>query len=489
MAIRRHWPAYRQLDQLVMEGRAQLVGVPTVDTGTTPAVVATQAGQVAIITKIVGACVASNDTSPGLSDAGVSQGLFLYDENGDQTNEGVRFLAFQKVDAVMGFSPSAGEDSWKSAPPNRPVVWEPEEPLIVPPNHTLRAVMDSVNTMAGGSFACYGYIVDQGTARMLGFSTNTQDATYKQASPGGSLNMAGFRGVVISATGVTEVIQPFSGMTVQIIDIYVRVQPMSAGSTTRTLLLGSATDATDAAIGMSTLFVACNNNHGDMAEFVCAPGVYLDPNEGFYIGTANDCRASVSVTYRYVPNSEVPRGQWWAYAAITPPALTSQFGTSSLFTTGTAALSLRFQAIDGSGFSPQVIVSPDTGAQHVVEGYCISGQKDATVPGDRLYFALTEGSTGGSLGISGSGATTTNNLISPILCLGGHNQMLALAVDGLNIPCTRDQGAIRIDMVGAGSGSSTPIASDNDVDELHVLVWGRTIPSRFGDSHFQGAAS
>lgn len=490
MALRRHYPAYRQLDQLVMEGRAQLVGTPTADTGTVPVCVETQAGQVAIITKIVGMCLPSNDTSPGLSDAGATQALLLYDENGDVTSEGVRFLAFQRVDAAF-FSPSAIENSWMSAVPSCPVVWEPEEPLIVPPRHKLRAAMDSANTMAGGTFACYGYIVDQGTARTLGFSTNTQDDTYKTASPTGiTLNMSGFRGAAITSTGVVELVRAFPGYTVQVIDLFVRVQPMAGGATTKSVLIGGATDLTDASLTLDTIFVGVNNNHGDMAEWKGAPCIYLDPSDGLWIGTANDCRASVTCTYRYIPTSEVPQGQWRAYAAPAVPTGATG-GTSSLYMQASRELTLKYPTRpDGTSFSPQSIITPDVGYQHVVEGYMISGQKDATISSDRLYFAIAEAAGVGSpVGLSGSGLTTTSNLISPILCLGSHNQMLALTVDGLNIPCTKDEGVVRVEMTATGSGATTPAAADFDVDELHVLVWGRTIPARFGTDHFQGAAS
>ena len=95
-------------------------------------------------------------------------------------------------------------------------------------------------------------------------------------------------------------------------------------------------------------------------------------------------------------------------------------------------------------------------------------------------------SSGGSVGLPSSGVGTINNLISPIFTLSGHDQLLAIAVDGLNVPCVKDTGFVLIDSTTTGY-SATPVAADRDIDEFHCLIWGRTLPARFGTGHFQGS--
>lgn len=493
MTLRRHLPAYRQLDQLVNEGRAQMIATPTADTGTIPTIVATQADEVAIITRIFGTALPSNDTSPGLGDAGATHGIQLYDENGDATLERWFWISHQRVDAAF-WSPSAPEFSWQSAPPNAPIDFEMEEPIIIPPRHTLRMDALGPQTMAGGSVACYGYIVDVATARMLGFSTGSQDTTTKPEASGviTSLpsNTGGFRGGAIVGVDLATVVPALAGHTVQIIDMHIRMQPMTGGSSTVTANVVAATGSGDALSSTDVVFAPVNNNHGDLAEWKMSPCLYLQPDHGLFLISLGGARVSCNVTYRYVQNSEVPQGMWWSYAAITPPgANTNTTGTSSLFTDGSQEMTLIYPGKIAAGYSTTTATSAGTGYQHVLEGWAVAAQKDATIPGDRLYFAITDGAAAGNIGLSGSGLTTTNKLCTPIMCLGGHNQNMALALDGLNIPGTKDTGSFRVEMTGRGSASATPLTNDLDVDEMHVLIWGRTIPATYGTSHFKGGAS
>lgn len=501
MSFKSH-PSVNELDKLVMEGRAQLVATPTADTGTLPAVVSCGAGEVAIITKIVWSLLPGSDTSPGSGDQGSVHSCALYDENGDITGETMYFLSHQKVDTV-NWSPSAPEASWLSAPPNSPLIWEPEMPLIIPPGHTLRAIQDGATSMAGGNPVCYGYMTDIGTARTLGFAVGTQDATYKAITDGlitttELKNHTGFRGTLVYntiASSVQTIVPGRAGYCVQVVDVVIRAQPMSGGSTTRTakLLPGAGTTATILEILGATdtpFFVASNNNHSEMAEWMFTPKAYLEEGDGLYLYTPDDCRCSVTVTYRYVPMAEVPQGSFWGYKNITPAgANTNTVGTSSLYTDGSTDMTLFYAGKEAAGYSTTTATSPGTGYQHVVESYAFAVQKDPTIPGDRCYFALTEGTSAGNVGLSGSGLTTTNKLISPIWCAGGHNQLIALAIDGLNVPCLKDTGVIRLEMTGRGASTSTPAQNDLDIDEFHVFVSGRTIPAKYSEGHFRGAAS
>ncbi len=489
MAIRYDLPSYTKLDDLVMAGKAQLIATPTVDTATDPLVVRPPAGQVAIITKIVGTSLANADTSPGLSDDDADgNALILYDEDGALTSEGIIFKRFRRPNLLFE---NAATPSWRSSVPCVPIVWEPELPLIVPPKHSLRANMNS--TLAGGCFACYGYIVDVDTTRHLGFSVQTQSDTV--SSPGVAItpNKQGFRGTILSAANTNiELVNGFAGFCIQIVDIYVRVQPVDHVPTDKIKLFWGDTilDST----GANDIMSWSNNNPSDLLDVKFSPKIYLPSGKGLFAAGVDDAlgatntSASVSLTYRYVPADEVPQDHWWSYRRLPTPG-TATLGTTSLYTTATGTFTAFFpNRISGSTVGTTTATTPGLGKQFVVEGYAISASKDATVASDRVWMAITTGTTGGSVGVATSGITTTNRLISPILALGSHDQTLFLAVDGLNIPCPKDTGSVFIDTTASGA-TATPAAADLDVDESHFLVWGRSIPAKFGTAHFQGSSS
>lgn len=485
MALNRNHPTYRKLDQLVLNGKAQMIATPTISTASTPTVVATQAGEVAIITKIVCTGYPNKETSPGFNDDDEeTNGLFLYDENSDLTLEGLSFLRFRRNDLLFE---GAQTPSWRSAVPCKPIVWEPEQPLVIPPKHTLRSSMNS--NMAGGCFACYGYVVDQDTARSLGFSTNTQDLSYSN-----KLNRQGFRGAIIASVDVSkaywELIPAITGYAIQIIDVHVRMQPIAHAPTN---IIYAYYGAAGNFLDQNYIMQFVNNNPGDMAEWSFSPGIYLPADKSFFFGRFNPslsdsaASGSVNVTYRYVPSSEVPQDQWWSYIQPSlPTPSTGSIGTNDLFT----AISTDVVPFYPGKSSQPSTSNPGNGKQHIVEGFCFSAQKDTTVASSQLYWALTTGtSTTGTIGVASSGLTTTNYLISPIIALSSHDQMLAMAVDGLAVPCVPDSGLVLIDTTATGP-VNTPV-TNLQVDEWNCLVWGRTIDTKVksASGHFKGAAS
>jgi hypothetical protein len=59
------------------------------------------------------------------------------------------------------------------------------------------------------------------------------------------------------------------------------------------------------------------------------------------------------------------------------------------------------------------------------------------------------------------------------------------AVDGLNIPCKRDDGAIFIDTIATGralaalGAGATPIHTSANINNWSFLLWGRTVAHTF----------
>lgn len=478
MALQRHQPAYRALDQLVMEGKAQLVATPTINNFALATVIQPTQGQVAIITKIVCMCYGYKESSP---DTQIQHSLFLYDASDTLTADGVNFIAFQRTDAV--FASPSGPD-WRSSQPNMPVIWEPEEPLIVPPRYSLKAV-GSGDTQGGSNFACYGYLVDVDTARHLGFEVGKDAQTAGAVGVGGfgsALTVGFTSGVRGNTTSPVELVHPPVGYGLQIVDIYIRHQQLTFNPTQTAILFHGAT-VTDYLTSSNIIFTTANNNPSNFAEWKASPGIYLPVNRGLYFATAGTARASITVTYRLIKSEDIPKDHWWSYTGAFPTQGTTT-GTSSLFTTGATGVTLNYPGRFGA--SDATATLPGNGKQHVVEGFMICAQKDATVNQDQAAFAIATGSSGGSVGLPSSGVGTINNLISPIFTLSGHDQLLAIAVDGLNVPCVKDTGFVLIDSTTTGY-SATPVAADRDIDEFHCLIWGRTLPARFGTGHFQGS--
>lgn len=477
MALRRHEPAYRQLDQLVMEGRAQLVATSVSTLASATILIAPTDGQVAIITKIVCTNYGDRQSSP---DTSFAANLSLFDSTGTGTEDNLTFIAFQRTDAV--FASPSGPDH-RSAQPIRPVVWEPESPLLVPSKFSLRA--SSGSTMAGGNFMLYGYVTDVDTARHLGFSANPQGYG---ATPGSSLNLEGFRGGEVAIDDVPRILGQ-AGYCIQILDLNIRHQQLTAGATTAILFHNLATAAGGGGIGgfataANVILTTGSKNPGDPVELQFSPQIYLPPGTSLYWASADGARASFSCTFRMVRTEDVPTDHWWSNTTLPAPG-TVTLGTTSQFTTASNGITVKYPKRTGLPTGATATI-PGVGKQHVVEGYAISIQKDATTLSDQLFFAITTGVGGGPVGVDGSGLGTVNKLISPILAANSHDQTLALAVDGINVPCVADTGFVLIDTTATGA-SATPAAADLDVASSSFLVWGRTVPTRFGTGHFQGA--
>ena len=476
MALRRNLPAYRKLDQLVMDGKAQLVATPTDSYNLgAPVLITPPKGQCAIITKIFCMGYAERSTSPGLADTGRTQRLAIIEPFASNTVGSATFLSFMRVNALHS---AAASPDWQSAVPCKPVEWEPEDPIIVPPGFTLASsnpgALDS-NDMAGQCFMCRGYVVDVGTARALGFHVNEYNSI-ATSSP----DVLSMRSGVTSGTftsSAASLIDGRTGQCIQIVDMFIRAQPLTHAPT-KSFTVRQTDD--------TVIFKGANNNPAEFAEWNFSPGIYLKSGQGVEIIGDSGIRASITITYRFVDAVDVPQDQWWAYREpqLPTPAGAST-GVGQLGTTASSTLSLYYPGLDTSA------TSPGNGKQHIVEGYAVSLQKDSTAASDRFYYAITTGTTGGSIGVgSASTITTTNYLISPIMAGASHDQALFASEDSLCVPCPKDTGLIFVDTTGLGPTlAASPAASDLNVDEFHVLVWGRTTQSKFTSStHFQGAS-
>lgn len=471
---------YRRLQQLAEEGRAQLVGSlpdPIIATPATAVMVAPDFGMCAIIYKMYATGFTTYDTSPGLGDTSVIQGFNLLD-SGLNTKGSARFLAFDRVNALHA---PADTPSWHSAVPCAPIEYIPADPIVVPPGWklTTSAVGGlASNDMAGSNWVARGYMLSVADARALGFEVH--DYQPGESAPSATNIRTSTIGASLTSS-VVEILAGRSGQCIQIMHMHIRQQQNVHAPT-----ITGQIQQTDNTV----IFKFCNNNPSDFAEWKFSPGIYLKAGQGIEVVGDAGIKATVTIAYRFVDSADVPGDQWWAYAV---PGLPSPGGESKglggNYCTRGYPFSLYYPRRDTSA------TTPGAGKQHVVEGYAMSVQKDLTDPSDRLYLALTTGDSEGQIGLgaAASGISTTNKLISPIVSVASHDQCVFLAEDDLNVPCGKDTGLVLLDSTVTGvSGGlpASPQAADLDIDEIHVLVWGRTIPTRAkGTDHFMGSVS
>lgn len=475
MARTKHASDYRRLfDQLLIDGQAMLLATPTdALPATLPSIIDTDTGEVAIITKVVASGFSVRDSSPGV--AGKDSHGFAILDNYDNVIQSARFLDFTRHNLV--FVGSATPD-WQSAQPCQPVVWEPEDPIVVPPNCKLvpeEAYAATTNDMSGGGYMCYGYRVDVHTARRLGFEVHDHDKG--DATPPALNYRTSMIGVEVTSSAV-EIIAGRAGQHIKILDLFLR-QQQDTHAPTKTFTIRQSDD--------TVIYKACNNNPSDFLEQKLSPGIYLDVGEGIEVLGDSGIRATVTIRYRYVDAVDVPRDHWWSYVTVEPPtpSATTEGSISTFITASTAVVP----------YYPRLAVSQagaENGKQHIVEGFLFSLQKDLTVACDQLFFALTTGSAGGSVGVvASSGTTPTNNLISPIIAANAHDQCIFWTEDSIQAACAEGPtGKLWVDMSATGN-LVTPANADMDVDEFHCLVWGRTIPTRVRNPnrHYEGAVS
>lgn len=464
----RHNPVYDKLNQMVAEGKAMLAAIPTdflsgVATNVQPGV-----GQCAVINRIVGMAAPTFDTATPSLTGGVAS-MTLYDSDGQEVVGGAPyFLTFQRNNLeIVG----ANTPSWHSAVPCGPVDWRLSNPLIVPSKWTLKSTQSVVAASQG--FACYGWIIDNATARLLGLD------------PNGSLTSTDRRygcvGIAFTGSEAT-IIAGRSGKCIQLLDVYIRQQQITHGGTITGTIRESSTDR--------TIFKFCSNNPIETAEWKFSPSsLYLTAGEGLEILGDSGIRATITVIYRYVNEDEVPSDAWWSYIAPnfpTPASSQPSGAISSIYRVRTNELTCYYPKTGDTK------TSPTTGFQHIVEGYAFSLQGDRTASADILVYGLTTGTTGstGAVAAATQVAPSTNKLIAPIIGKTSHDQCIYLAVDDLYLPCPKDDGKLFIDAMTVGpSAIVTPTTQDADTDEWHCLVWGRTAPTEFGTNHFRGGAS
>lgn len=468
------------LDNLAREGKALIVSAPTDATTGTATNFTVPVGQCAVITKLWCQGHGTADASP-TTESVIRNSLSFVDAGGGAEGS-FTFQAGQRLSRVW----SGGSPNWMTAVPPRPILWEPSHPIVVPSGWSVDS--DQTSQTCGG-FGLYGYLLDNGLARRYGIDTNDDANPSKRLLKQGGAN--------ISSTGASLV----AGKTdycIQILDLYIRMQPLDhVVSTAKTIRFfqDQASDADFSPVDLDRTIFRFTNNNPELMEVKLSPGIYLKPGAGFSVigsATADTLCSTVSYICRYVHKSQVPQTHFWGYSSPdlpTPAAGTT--GTGSFIVPRSTAVTLYYPnpGVDGSG-NPVTDTIANAEKQHVVEGIAWSLQKDLEVRTmDHVVFSVTAGASAGTLGVDVYGVTQTNKLLMPMLNAAGGDQNVSGCIDRVRIPCPKETG-IFVESFALGSDlASTPSDGAANIDEWDVTVWGETIPAVYGTAHFKGSVS
>lgn len=410
-------------------------------------------GQVFLVTNIViqgdpsnaGITGAFNPSPSGL----IASGFTIENAAGTVETE-VSFWSFRRAQGVFDSSPVT---NWRNAPPANILNWRPRYPLVIPSGWSLNT--GATVGQFGNGWAAYGILVDENSARTLGYDVNnsTTDSNRRYGITSQSATTSGF-------------IPARTGKHIRIMDVVIRLQPQVAGSTVK-LTLAEGTGR--------VLYEVTNNNPSELLDLRFTPEWILGQSEELDLTFSVANSGSITVTYEYLDNDDVPGDYFWSRVYPTYPSPGVAGGAQKRIST---AFTL-FYPKNGS-----TRTAAKKGDQHWINGYAVSIQKDTTAVPEQAALAISSGTSSGGIAFGALGLTQSAYQISPTITASGHDQTVAVVVDEIDIPCP-EQAAIYVDTVGLDDGSgaasalSTPDTADLDVDEWSVTVWGRTTSKRY----------
>lgn len=399
--------------------------------------------------------------SPDFASAG-----FLIANSSDVTQWLLPVMAFRRRQQLFEFQDSP---NWRNARPGNAWAWKPKYAIPIPEGWKVSSAV-TIGAL-GNSAAAYGHLVPIATAQLLGYAN--QPGTTGDSTRSFSIAFS-------NGDATKQLITGRSDKCVRILDVWIRLQPVVAG-TTCTLTLAQDDG--------ETFWRGANNNPSDLFERRFSPEWYLKKGQGVdLVGTANT--HSVIVTYEYVNPEDVPHSSWWASVVpqLPTPSLTS-IGVFDAQRAISTAITVYYPCINSNG-DTKTATLPGANNQFYVRGYDFTVQKDSSAgTPDQLFFAVSSGTAGGliELGVAVVGPQT-NFQVTPVFSGSDHDQMVGLSVDDINIPCPRSTaGALWVDSLAVHSGAiSTPTTTDVDTDEWYVNLWGRTQPAQLQDEANRG---
>lgn len=369
--------------------------------------------------------------------------------------------------------------TWRSAVPSNYTLWKPKYPIAIPAGWEIN---NTANTLFGewvNFSAVYGVLVSEESARTMGYAVSNSAVDADRVT-----------GVVSSlgTASATTILAGRTGKSIRILDVHIRMQPDQEAS--NVLQLSQTTDN-------RVWCEVANSTPGEMIDQSFSPDIWLKAGEGIQIQTTVADTASVVISYEFVDADEVPGDAWWACVnpTIPTPGATAG-GFQNAYREASTQIELYYPRRDADGDSTFTKTTAGTGFQHIVRGYVASAQKTASGSTsaddvDQQVFAIAGGPGSFSFGHASIVVNLLvdgfNYQVSQVFGIGYQRQNLLSVVDDINVPVA-DDGAMYVEAYGFApdvsaaftpAGSVTPTATDGDIDNWSVSMWGRTVPTKF----------
>tara|TARA_R110002126_G_scaffold291760_1_gene457038 strand:- start:28122 stop:29561 length:1440 start_codon:yes stop_codon:yes gene_type:complete len=434
-------------------------------------------GSVLLITHVISqidsqAYLLGHTGSPGFDEL-LSQ-ISLVDPDGTGRG-GFTFRGFARNQDL--FTQGGGTPDFRASQPGEIVSWRPKYMIPVPSGWSVQQLLNVIPW--GNTSAVHGVLVTESAAEKMGYSTTataspTTERRFGIGSSSGSV--AG-----------SDLVAARTGKSIHILDVNIRVQPESATSNTLTLRQADGT----------VIYRVINDNPAEGVDQSFSPGWYLKAGQALEIISDIEATNAVNVVYEFVEEDDVPGDVF--FASVNPNVPTPNggyFGTggglNNKILKANTEVTLYYAKPDASGSHTRT--SPNKGFQHMLRGYALSIQKEgteqaATDDTPQTRVCLSTGSAAGSVNMAAAqdpDLLQTNYQITPVFSASGHDTCTHGVVDGINIPCKKDDGSIWVDAIGLETVLGSPTNGTGGVRDWTINLWGRTVSAQFTDRTNEG---
>lgn len=357
------------------------------------------------------------------------------------------------------FNGGAGT-TWRNAPIIDTWKWKPQWPICFPSGRRIRSL--NAQLTANGNVA-YGYLVPESTAATLGFDTNP-------ALPSAS-RLTNVVSVMPTVTTAVTAIPAKTGFSIQILDIWLRVQPLATATACFLRVQQNLSTV------LTTVFQVNNDNPANLIEEQLSPGLFLSPGASLELVSSAAYTGSAVISYRYVKAEDVPDDHWWYHVAParSGTSATEILGALGSYTAASAAVVPYFPAKNASASGGLA----GRGMQHWLHGFLISMAHDPsdgvvfTNPlGATSWYRLSAGAVGGRIGIGSTPGVPPDQVelgspLTPVVNCTGHESAVALSESQLMVRTAENHG-IWIDQASFGVTDAAA-----NLRNCNITVWGR----------------
>jgi hypothetical protein len=392
-------------------------------------------GQCFVITSITGdiaqADADSVEVSPALASR-IAVGVHIEDASNTEASA-IRTMPFVRWRDLFNNAASA---SWRTAPANNNWVWKPKMPICVPAGYHVGHTQPLI---IGNGASVRGYLIADRAAALMGLDTNTVRTTRRQGVAS-----------AMATNSATALIPARTGKSVQILDIFVRVQPLAAAAAN--VLTIRQTDAKD-------IFRFVNDNPANLMQQQLSPGICTAPGTGVSILSTTTNTASVSIVYRYLDAADVPANHWWSCIDPEKPSSTSTLPGAS------AAPLATFYPATG-----RTVASGLAGPanQNIMKGYVITANQNA-----RSEVGVIRLGTGATPGLPGFGAFVANvgTPVTQTLTLYQPEQTLWAGESDITVKSRTNHAFWWESIAPLAAATPTPVRN------WGCTAWGFTVPA------------